>query len=242
MSEISWSTLFVLILTAAISPFSLIAFSLVLATDRGPKNGIWFIFGWIVTVFAICMVSVAIGGAANVSSSGAPSDVTLGIQIALGAVLLMLWVRRKLRNRLGVPDPLALDLGDTAELASAASAPDKPEPAWRRRIATMKAPGAFVMGGATQTWPVMIAGGAEIAHAGLPGAQAAGLSLLFALLTTAGITILEVLAWRNPASAPERLRKIEEYVSTHRDNVVTWIMLFGGIWLLGRGIYGVVSG
>lgn len=242
MSEISWSTLIVLVITAAVSPFSLIAFSLVLATDRGPKNGVWFIFGWIVTVFVICMVSVAIGGAANVSSSSTPSDVTLGIQIALGAVLLMLWMRRKLRNRLGVPDPLGFDVGDAAEADAASAASDKPEPAWRRRIATMKAPGAFVMGGATQTWPVMIAGGAEIARAGLPGGQAAGLSLLFAVLTTAGITILEVLAWRNPSSAPERLRKIEEYVASHRDTVVTWIMLFGGIWLLGRGIYGVVSG
>lgn len=243
MSEISWSTMLVLVLTAVVSPFSLIAFSLVLATDRGPKNGVWFILGWIVTVFAICAVSIAIGGAADVSSNSTTGDVTLGIQIALGAVLLMLWVRRKLRNRLGVPDPLALDVADTAEVEAAAAAPDKPEPAWRRRIATMKAPGAFVMGGATQTWPVMIAGGAEIAHAsGVSTTEQLLLGLAFALATTIGIVILEVLAWRNPASAPERLRKIEDYVSTHRDNVVTWIMLFGGIWLLGRGIYGVVSG
>lgn len=243
MSEISWSTLLVLVITAAVSPFSLIAFSLVLATDRGPKNGVWFILGWIVTVFAICGVSVAIGGAADASSNSTSGDVTLGIQIALGAVLLMLWARRKLRNRLGVPDPLALDVADTAQAEAAAAAPDKPEPAWRRRIATMKAPGAFVMGGATQTWPVMIAGGAEIAHAsGLSVSQQLLLSLGFALATTAGIVILEVLAWRNPASAPERLRTIEVYVSTHRDTVVTWIMLFGGIWLLGRGIYGVVTG
>lgn len=240
MSGISWSTLLVLIITAAISPFSLVAFSLVLATDRGPKNGVWFIFGWIVTVFAICMVSVAIGGAADASSSGTPSDVTFGIQIALGAVLLMLWIRRRVRARMGLPDPLTADL-EAAEAAGVPAA-DKPEPAWRRRIATMKAPGAFVMGGATQTWPVMIAGGAEIAHAGLPVAQAVGLSLLFAVLTTAGIVILEVLAWRNPASAPERLHKIENYVSTHRDTVMSWILLIGGIYLLGRGIYGVVSG
>lgn len=240
MTGISWSTMLVLILTAVVSPFSLIAFSLVLATDRGPKNGIWFIFGWIVTVFAICMVSVAIGGAADSSSNSTSSDVTFGIQIALGAVLLMMWIRRRIRARIGLPDPLAADL-EAAEAAEAPAA-DKPEPAWRRKIATMKAPGAFVMGGATQTWPVMIAGGAEIAHAGLSTTDAVVVSLAFALATTIGIVILEVLAWRNPASAPERLHAIENYVATHRDSVMSWILLIGGLYLLGRGIYGVVSG
>jgi hypothetical protein len=133
MSEGVWGTLLVLILTAAASPFSLVAFSLVLATDRGPKNGVWFIAGWIVTVIAICLVSIAIGSAVTSSdSSGTTSDVTLGIQIALGAVLLMMWVRRRVRARMALPDPTELEVDAITE-----SAPDKHEPAWRRRIATM---------------------------------------------------------------------------------------------------------
>ena len=236
MSQGVWGTLLVLAVTAAVSPFSLIAFSLVLATDRGPRNGVWFIAGWIVTVVAICLVSLAIGSAASASDSGSTSsDVVLGIQIALGAVLLMLWVRRRLRARLAIPDPVAL------EIEAITPEPDKPEPAWRRRIATMKAPGAFVMGGATQTWPVMIAGGAEIAHADLSTTEAVLTSILFAVLTTAGIVVLEVLAWRNPGTAADRLHRIETYVSTHRDNVMSWILLIGGLYLLGKGIYGLLE-
>ncbi len=237
MSQGVWGTLLVLVATAALSPFSLVAFSLVLATDRGPRNGVWFIFGWIVTVVAICLVSLAIGSAASASDSGSTgSDVTLGIQIALGAVLLMLWVRRRLRARMAIPDPMELEVEAITE-----SAPDKPEPAWRRRIATMKAPGAFVMGGATQTWPVMIAGGAEIAHADLTTAEAVVTSIVFAVLTTAGIVVLEILAWRNPGSAADRLHRIEDYVSTHRDNVLSWVLLIGGLYLLGKGIYGLLQ-
>jgi len=232
MSQGLWGTLLVLIVTAAVSPFSLIAFSLVLATDRGVRNGIAFIAGWITTVVAICLVSVAIGSAASSSSSGTTSDVTLGIEIALGAVLLTMWVRRRLRSRLGLTEP---------EVPVEVPTPDKPEPAWRRRIATMKAPGAFVMGGATQTWPVMIAGGAEIARADLSTAEAIAVSVVFAIATTAGIAVLEVLAWRHPGTAADRLRRIEDYVSTHRDSVISWILLIGGIWLIGRGVYGLLQ-
>ena len=169
-------------------------------------------------------------------SSGTTSDVTLGIQIALGAVLLTMWVRRRVRARMALPEPTALEVDAITE-----SAPDKPEPAWRRRIATMKGPGAFVMGGATQTWPVMIAGGAEIAHADLSTADAVLVSVVFAVLTTAGIVALEVLAWRNPGTAAERLRRIEDYVSSHRDTVMSWILLLCGLYLLGKGIYGLVE-
>ena len=62
----------VLALTAAVSPFSLIAFSLVLATDRGVKNGIAFIAGWITMVMVIGIAGLLIGGSMDVSRAGAP--------------------------------------------------------------------------------------------------------------------------------------------------------------------------
>ena len=72
MTSSSLATLAVLALTAAISPFSLIVFSLVLATDRGPRNGIAFICGWIVTVIGIGAVMIALGGAVDAPTSRAP--------------------------------------------------------------------------------------------------------------------------------------------------------------------------
>ena len=240
MGELSWSTLLVLAVTAAIAPFGLIAFSLVLATDRGTRNGVAFILGWIATVVAICAVCIAVGGAVEVNTGGTSGDVTLGIQIGLGAVLLMLWVRRRVRARLGiteeeVPDEFALPVDPPAP------EPDGPPPAWQRRIASMGVVGAFVLGGALQPWPIMIAGGAEIAQSKIGDATAIFVGLLFAIGSAVGIIVLEALALRSPGSAAARLDRIRAYVDSHRDSVISWALLIGGLWLIGRGIYGLLT-
>ena len=54
----------------------------------------------------------------------------------------------------------------------------------------------------------------------------------FALATTAGIVVLEVLAWRNPTSAVERLNSLRNYITNHRDSVINWVYLVAGLWLL----------
>src|SRR6185436_19996474 len=84
MTGSSLVTLLVLALTAAASPFSLIVFSLVLATDRGAKNGLAFIIGWIITVILIGVVMVALGDAVDVPTSHTPREWFLALQLALG--------------------------------------------------------------------------------------------------------------------------------------------------------------
>jgi hypothetical protein len=239
MAELSWSTLLVLAVTAAIAPFGLIAFSLLLATDRGTRNGVAFILGWIATVVAICAVCVAVGGAVEVSSGGTSGDVTLGIQIGLGAVLLMLWVRRRVRARLGLTEEEVPD--EFAPVDPPEPEADTPPPAWQRHIASIGVVGAFVLGGALQPWPIMIAGGAEIAQAKVGGATAIFVSVLFAIASAVGIIVLEVLALRSPGSAAARLDRIRAYVDHHRDSVISWALLIGGLWLIWRGIYGLLT-
>ncbi|HEY5423661.1 MAG TPA: GAP family protein [Ilumatobacteraceae bacterium] len=225
MTGSSLVTLLVLALTAAASPFSLIVFSLVLATDRGAKNGLAFIIGWIITVILIGVVMVALGDAVDVPTSHTPREWFLALQLALGTMLIILFVRRRVR-----PRPSTIE----APLES-----PKEEPGWQRRIATMRAPGAFVLGGATQTWPVMIAAGAEVARLDIPAAETFLWLVLFALATTAGIVILEILAIRNPGTAAGRLDQIRAYVANHRDSVINWAYLLGGLWLIYRALIGL---
>lgn len=224
MTGSTLSSLLVLALTAAVSPFSLIAFSLVLATDRSTKNGFAFILGWITTVTLIGAVMIAIGASAKTTSSSTSGKWTLALELALGVVLLIAWIRRRVigPTKLVKPDKV------------------KPEPAWQRRIATMGYPGAFVLGGLVQTWPVMIAAGAEIGRLETGHAEELAWMFAFALATTAGIVVLEILAIRSPGSAADRLDRIRNYVENHRDSVINWAFLLGGLWLFFRGLIGLL--
>ncbi|HEY4610878.1 MAG TPA: GAP family protein, partial [Ilumatobacteraceae bacterium] len=148
----------------------------------------------------------------------------LALQLALGTVLIIMFVRRRLRGQ-PIEQPVVK--------------PAKPEPGWQRRIATMRAPGALILGGATQTWPVMIAAGAEVARLDIPNAEALTWMILFAIASTAGIVVLEILAIRNPGTAASRLDRIRAYVENHRDSVINWAYLFGGLFLVYRGLIGL---
>jgi threonine/homoserine/homoserine lactone efflux protein len=225
MTGSSLLTLLVLAATAALSPFSLVVFSLVLATDRGPRNGLAFILGWIVTVVLIGSVMLAFGSVIHVPTNSAPRKWFLALQLALGTVLILIWMRRRFRPR---PD------------RPSAPKPEAPMPGWQRRIATMGYLGAFVLGGLTQTWPAMIAAGAEISKLDVPVAEAVGWVVLFALATTAGIDVLEVLAMRSPGTAAERLDRIRDYVEHHRDSVINWLVLFAGLFLVYRALIGIL--
>jgi len=217
-------SLLVLAITAALSPFSLVAFSLVLATERGTKNGFAFILGWITTVTLIGVVADLIGSSVTVTTSNTPGAWTLALELAMGVVLIFAWIRRRFRPR---PKPEVVEI--------------KPEPAWQRRIATMGYPGAFVIGGLVQTWPVMIAAAAQLVRLNLSSAATILWMFAFAVATTAGIVVLEILAIRSPGSAADRLNRIRSYVDDHRDSVINWAYLVGGLWLAIKAAMGLLS-
>jgi threonine/homoserine/homoserine lactone efflux protein len=217
-------SLLILVITAAASPFSLVAFGLVLATDRGPRNGVAFILGWITTVTLIGVATAALGESIHITNNNAPGAWTLALEIALGVVLLLAWIRRRFRPQ------------EKPEVVV-----EKPQPAWQKKIDSMGYVGAFILGGAVQTWPVMIAAAAEISRRDLSGGEKLLLMVLFAVATTAGIVILEILAIRQPGSAAARLDKMRNYIDNHRDSVINWAFLVGGMWLAIRGVIGLAS-
>ncbi|MFM2079240.1 MAG: hypothetical protein RJA49_3130 [Actinomycetota bacterium] len=218
-------SLVLLAVTAALSPFSLIAVSIVLATQRGPRNGIAFICGWITAVMSVGVVVSIVGANVDLSESHSPRKWFLALELAVGVALVVLWAMHRFRPR---------------EQHAAVEKPAKPEPAWQRRVTTMGYPGAFVTGAAVQTWPVMIAAAADIARLDIGPGKSLAWMFLFAVSTTAGIVVLEVLAWRSPHSAAERLDRLRTYISNHRNSVINVLYLVAGLWLFFRGLLGLV--
>lgn len=225
MNSSTLVSLLLLALTAIASPFSLIAFSLVLATDRGPRNGIAFIAGWITTVTLIGVVESLIDVNVDATETNTAGRWVLAVQLVLGITLLVIWARRRFQPR---------------ETTVKVNGEEKPKPAWQRRLNTMGYAGAFVTGGAVQTWPVMLAAGASILRLNLPGLQSLAWMFAFALVSATGLVVLEVLAWRNPSSATERLERLQNYIRNHKDSVINWVALVAGLWLVSRSAIGLL--
>ena len=155
----------------------------------------------------IGVVMSILGSGVEFDQSNTAGKWTLALQLALGVMLIVMWLRRRFRPK---PTPESW------------RSRRRTEPAWQRKIATMGYPGAFIAGGAVQTWPVMIAAAAEILRLDLGPAESLGWMFLFALATTAGIVVLEVLAWRSPGSAADRLARLRAYIdgaSRQRDQL-----------------------
>jgi hypothetical protein len=180
-----------------------------------------------VTVTLIGVVMALLGSSVEFKQSNPAGKWTLALELALGVVLILIWARRRFRPK---PKPVAV----------VAPVEDTEPPAWQRKIGTMGYPGAFIAGGAVQTWPVMIAAAAEILRLDLAASESLLWMFIFAVATTAGIVTLEVLAWRSPGSAAARLQRIRNYVDAHRDAVINWLALLGGLWLIFRGLLGLL--
>jgi hypothetical protein len=63
----------------------------------------------------------------------------------------------------------------------------------------------------------------------------------FCLLATGLYLVLEVLVVRRPAQAGAFLGKIRSWMDSHRDHIIIVVSLALGLWLIGKGLYQVVT-
>jgi hypothetical protein len=90
-------------LAVTLDPLPLTAFLIVLPSKRGTVKGAAFTFGWLVSLAIVVTVTVLATGNNPPKPSTAPSLGALAVKIALGAVLVVIAVRR-IRAR-GRPKP-----------------------------------------------------------------------------------------------------------------------------------------
>src|SRR5271167_1255805 len=81
-------------LVITLEPIPLTAFILVIASKGGVRKGAAFIFGWLVSLAIVVAVTVLVTGNNPPKAATAPSLAALAAKIAIGAVLLVIAVRR----------------------------------------------------------------------------------------------------------------------------------------------------
>jgi hypothetical protein len=65
--------------------------------------------------------------------------------------------------------------------------------------------------------------------------------LAFCLLCTASLLVMEVYAALRPATVQEKLSALLDWITTHRDQVIVFLSLGLGLYLMAKSIYGLVS-
>lgn len=207
-------TLMLLGVFASLEPVSVIAFVVVLATERGVKNGIAFIFGWVACVMVLLIAAAVFGVDESFEPGQTFNIVSAIVEMVLGVLLLLFaWYRR--------------------------SHPPKPstetESGLARRVANITIPGAFVFGALIQSWPVTIAAAAEITRAKLGVAAGIVAGLIYAVFSVATFIIMVTLSLRNPEGTEDRLDRLRVWIDTHRARIAVILSFVVGLYLLASG-------
>jgi Sap, sulfolipid-1-addressing protein len=210
--------LFLIALAIALEPIPLTGYILLLSSERGVPKGLGFLFGWIVTLVALVAITLAVTGGKPPKPSTAPSTGILAAKILIGAALLLFaW---HYRHR-----------------------PAKPPstPKWMKRIDSMGFGAAIVLGFLLQPWGLIAAGAAEITSLNLSKSASFIEAVLFCILATSSYLAMQTYALVKPEAALARLGSLRIWLETHRSQVITWISVVVGLWLIGQSAYLLAS-
>jgi threonine/homoserine/homoserine lactone efflux protein len=204
-----------------LDPLPLTAFIVVLPSNRGARKGAAFVFGWLVSLAIVVTATVLATGNNPPKPSTAPSLASLAVKTALGAVLVVIAVRR-IRAR-GRPKP-----------------PKKP-PKWQEHVDNMSPWFALGLAPTLQPWMLIGAGAATVVEAKLSSWESFLALVLFCVLASASYLALEIYAVVKPGQSQALLARFRTWLDTHTDQVIIIGSLLLGFWLIANSIYLVVT-
>jgi Sap, sulfolipid-1-addressing protein len=205
-------------LAITLEPLTLVAFTLILGSERGIRKALAFIGGWAACLVAVIAAVVLVTGGKPPRPHTAPSIAALAVKALLGAVLI--WVGLRQRRRTGRP---------------------RKQPAWMARLDRLSLWAAAGLGVFLQPWSLVAAGAATVAAAKLSTAGDWLTLVGFCLLATSSFLLMELYAAFAPDAAGVRFRQMQTWIETHQDQVIVAGSLVVGAWLLGHSIYLIVS-
>jgi len=201
-----------------LEPFPLIAFLLILSSEKGTWKGLAYVLGWLACLVVVIAAVVLLTGGKPPAPATAPSTAVLAIKLALGVGLILYAVWQERRR--GRP---------------------RKTPAWMARLDRFSAWSAAGLAAFLQPWALVAAGAATVSQAKLSNAGEYLVLLLFCVLATSSYLYLELSAAFRPAAAAALIQKLRNWLDTHQDQVIIVISLLLGFWLAGKSIYLLVT-
>ncbi len=208
-------------LAIAFDPLPLVAFTVVLPSQRGVRKGAAFVFGWLVSLAIVVTVTVLATGNNPPQPNTAPSLGALAARIAIGVLLVVVAIRhiRAMRR------------------------PKKPKkpPKWQAHVDTMSPGFAMALAPALQPWVLIGAGAATVVEAKLSSWEDYLTLIMFCVLASASYLAIEIYAGFRPGQSRVFLARFRTWIETHTDQVIIWGSLILGFWLIAKSIYLIVT-
>jgi threonine/homoserine/homoserine lactone efflux protein len=222
--------LFLIGLVVTLEPIPLTGMILLLAAERGLLKGLGYTLGWLFTLVAIVAITVLVTGGKPLVPKSNPSTAALAVKLLIGAVLVWIgyrrWVRQGRTWRAHRPAP---------------GSPPKKQPRWMAGIDRINPLAAAGLGFLLQPWVLVAAGVATVTQAKLSSAAEYLAVFGFCLLCSASYLTLEIYAALRPETVKSRLSALLEWISTHTDQVIVFLSLGIGLYLVGESIAGLVE-
>jgi threonine/homoserine/homoserine lactone efflux protein len=208
-------------LAVTLDPLPLTAFLVVLSSKRGTRKGAAFVFGWLVSLGIVVAITVLATGNNPPKPKTVPSLAALAVKIALGAVLVMIAIRR-IRAR-GRPKP-----------------PKKP-PKWQEHVDNMSPWFAMGLAPTLQPWVLIGAGAATVVQSKLSNWESFLALFLYCVLASASYLAMEIYAVFRPDQSQAFLTRTRAWIDVHTDQAIIAGSLIIGLWLMANSIYLIVS-
>ena len=205
-------------LAITLEPLSIVAFILILSSEKGLWKGLAFLLGWTACLVAVIAVVVLVTGGKPPKPNTAPTTAALIVKAALGAVLI--WYGLRQRRRIGQP---------------------RKTPAWMARLDHLSLWAAAGLGVFLQPWSLVAAGAATVVQAQLATAGDWLALVFFCLLTISSFLVIELYTVFSPEAAGARIEQFRNWIDRHQDQAIVIGALLVGGWLLGKSLYLIVA-
>jgi hypothetical protein len=214
---VNWD-LVVVGLTIALSPISVVAMILLIATERGAAKGAAFLVGWVLSLLVIIGGTIALTGGQPPRQKTAPGTGASIATIVVGVILLGVALRAERRRREGLVKP-------------------KKEPKWMAKVDNMSLLAAATLGCLLQPWGLMAAGVATAIDVDTSNTSSVVSVVLFGLLATSTLLIMEGWVALRPTEANRKLAAMRTWTQAHRNHVVVVLSTVVGVMLIAKGAH-----
>jgi hypothetical protein len=210
--------LVILGLVITLAPLTVVAFILIVGSEKGTRKGAAFILGWMATLVAVIAAVVLSTGGKPPRPHTAPSNAALVVKALLGVLLIAVGYREWRRS--GRP---------------------RKQPTWMTRLDRLSLWSAAGLGAFLQPWSLVAAGAATVVQAKLSTAGDWLALIFFCLIATSSFLVIELYTVFAPEAAGARMELVRKWIDVHTEQAIVVGSLVVGFWLLADSIYVIVS-